>query len=245
MMRLMARLHSGLAMLEWREFALANAPCPFCGTSIFVRLNADETGVRCLRCAASAVHLALGWALREQALDLAACDACEFSARGPLVAYLHRHARSLAASEYFADLPSGTMRGEVRCEDMQRLSYADASFDLITHTEVLEHVPDDALALTELYRVLRPGGRLLFTVPMHNGVTIERARLHGGAIEHLQPPIYHRDPLRSGEGILAFRDYGDDILVRLQSAGFASPRLFVARQGIPWIAARRVLIAQK
>ncbi len=246
-MQLLARLRAGLAALQWRDFALAQAPCSFCGPSIFVRFNRDETGVRCLRCAASAVHVAMGWALRAQRLDLAATDACEFSARGPLVAYLHRHARSLKVSEYFADLPSGAMRDGVRCEDMQRLSYADASFDLVTHTEVLEHVPDDALALAELHRVLRPGGRLLFTVPLFDSdSTVERAYLRDGVIEHRLAPSYHRDPLRSGEGILAFRDYGSDILTRLQTAGFVAPSLYIAPQKIPWITTPRiVVIAQK
>ncbi|QBB72005.1 class I SAM-dependent methyltransferase [Pseudolysobacter antarcticus] len=247
MMRVLARLRSGLAALQWRDFALAYARCPFCGPSIFVRINRDETGVRCLRCAASAVHIAMGWALSAQCLDLAQSDACEFSARGPLVAYLQRCARSLKVSEYFADLASGQMRDGVYFEDMQRLSYADASFDLITHTEVLEHVPDDTLALAELHRVLRPGGYLLFTVPLFDSEnTVERAYLRDGAIEHLLAPSYHRDPLRGGEGILAFRDYGRDILARLRAVGFAAPSLYVAPQKIPWIShSRIVVIAQK
>jgi SAM-dependent methyltransferase len=246
-MRLLARLRSGLAALQWRDFALAYAQCPFCGPSIFVRINCDETGVRCLRCAASAVHIAMGWTLSAQRLDLTQSDACEFSARGPLVAHLQRYARSVKVSEYFVDLRSGQMRDGVRCEDMQRLSYADASFDLITHTEVLEHVPDDTLAMAELYRVLRPDGRLLFTVPLFDAdATVARAHLRDGVIEHLLAPSYHHDPLRGGAGILAFRDYGRDILARLCNAGFASSCLYVAPQKIPWISPSRiVVIAQK
>lgn len=247
MMRLLTRLRAGMGSLQWREFALARALCPFCGPSIFVRINRDETGVRCLHCAASAGHIAMGWALYAQHLNLAGCDTCEFSARGPLMVYLHRHARTLASSEYFADLQSGAVRNGVRCEDMQRLSYANASFDLITHTEVLEHVPDDALAFAELHRVLRPGGRLLFTVPLFDSdTTIERARLQDGVIEHLLTPSYHRDPLRGGEGILTFRDYGRDILARLQAVGFVALSLYNTPQKIPWIVApRTVVVAQK
>ncbi|MCO6451443.1 MAG: class I SAM-dependent methyltransferase [Caldilineales bacterium] len=47
----------------------------------------------------------------------------------------------------------------------ERLPFPSASFDTILSHEVLEHVDDDAKALTEVARVLRPGGRLLLFVP--------------------------------------------------------------------------------
>lgn len=245
-MRAITRLRSGLALLDLREFAMAKAPCPFCGPSLFVRLNDRDYGVRCVRCAASAVHLALGLALHEKFKDVPSRDVCEFSARGPLVEYLMREARSLAISEYFEGVAPGELHLGVRCEDMQHLSYADASFDLITHTEVLEHVPDEHRALAQLHRVLRPGGWMLFTVPLHDGAhTIERARICHGVLEHLHPPIYHTDPLRDGAGILAYRDYGRDILQRLGAAGFVDAQLHAPRSTIPWLALRKVVIAQK
>ena len=49
--------------------------------------------------------------------------------------------------------------------DGGRLPFSDASFDFVTCTETLEHVADPALALRELTRVLKPGGRLLVSVP--------------------------------------------------------------------------------
>ena len=246
MKRSLTRLRSGLAALQLRQFALRPARCPFCGPSLFVRLDASDAGVRCLRCAASAVHLQLGAALRAVAPDLAGRDVCELSAQGPLVEFLRRRARSVALSEYFADAAPGDYRGSVRCEDVQRLTYADASFDLLTHSEVLEHVPDDARALRELWRVLRPGGLMLFTVPLHGGErTVQRARLHASAIEHLLAPVYHDDPLRADTGILAFRDYGRDILDRLRDAGFAEARLIRSDVGLPWLAPREVVFARK
>lgn len=243
----MSRLAQGLKLLRWREFRLRPVRCPFCGPSVLVRLRGDdEAAVRCLRCAASTVHLAMGRAICKVMPGLSGRDVCEFSARGPLTAWLRRRAASVACSEYFSDAQSGELRDGVRCEDMQRLSYADESFDLITHTEVLEHVPDDRRAMRECLRVLRPGGVMLFTVPVYAGeVTVERAELDAdGAIRHLEPPLHHTDPLR-GEGILAFRDYRRDILQRLREAGFVESALLEALPSLPWSNGRPVIFSRK
>lgn len=242
-MKFFSRLRAAWSLLDPAAFALTTAACPFCGPSVFVRLRREPIGVRCLRCGASAVHLALGWALRQHITQLGRCDACELSARGPLVAYLRRCARSLATSEYFPGVPSGSMHAGIRCEDVQALSYADESFDVVTHTEVLEHVPDDARAFAELFRVLRPGGTMLFTVPLHGGAaTVVLAQLRDGTVEHLVEPVYHYDPLRA-KRILAFRDYGDDIVDQLRNAGFADAQ--IEEWAVPWLGGHRVVVAHK
>ncbi|CCW34003.1 methylase involved in ubiquinone/menaquinone biosynthesis [Chthonomonas calidirosea] len=51
--------------------------------------------------------------------------------------------------------------------DAMRLPLATASFDLAVCMDVLEHLPDDQAALCELFRVLKPGGRLIATVPAY------------------------------------------------------------------------------
>ncbi|HYM51197.1 MAG TPA: glycosyltransferase [Candidatus Limnocylindrales bacterium] len=45
------------------------------------------------------------------------------------------------------------------------LPFADASFDCVICSEVVEHIPPDARAFTELARVLQPGGRLILGTP--------------------------------------------------------------------------------
>jgi ubiquinone/menaquinone biosynthesis C-methylase UbiE len=48
------------------------------------------------------------------------------------------------------------------------LPFASESFDKAVCSEVLEHLPDDRAALHELYRVLKPGGAIVLTVPSAN-----------------------------------------------------------------------------
>jgi SAM-dependent methyltransferase len=241
------RFRRGLSLVRLSPSAVAVGRCPYCGFTFFVRVNRDASGLRCAGCSSGPVQMSIGWALREEIGALGAFDVCELSARGALSSYLRRKARSVATSEYFHDVAPGTMHDGARCEDVQRLTYADASFDLVTHTEVLEHVPDDARAFAELLRVLRPGGTMLFTVPMHGGPhTVERARLRDGVVEHLLEPVYHIDPLQP-EGILAFRDYGLDIVDRLRAAGFVDARILAPSErmrrfnGLPVMLARKAL----
>lgn len=49
--------------------------------------------------------------------------------------------------------------------DAQKLPFQNNSFDIVTAFDTLEHVKSDRLALKEFYRVLRPGGFILITVP--------------------------------------------------------------------------------
>jgi SAM-dependent methyltransferase len=54
--------------------------------------------------------------------------------------------------------------------DIQAIAHPDASFDTVISCETIEHVPQPRLALRELGRVLKPGGRLLLTTPNYFGV---------------------------------------------------------------------------
>jgi SAM-dependent methyltransferase len=77
---------------------------------------------------------------------------------------------------------------EFAVADGRRLPFADASFDRIICTETLEHVEDVGQTLRELARVLRPGGRLAFSVP-HFAC---EAVLYGLIKDYLKFPGGHR-----------------------------------------------------
>src|SRR5688572_24003653 len=55
--------------------------------------------------------------------------------------------------------------GEVTKGDVRRLPFGDGEFQLVLATDVIEHVDDDTLAISEIRRVLAPGGTAILTVP--------------------------------------------------------------------------------
>ena len=59
---------------------------------------------------------------------------------------------------------------DVRIGRVEELPFPDASFDLVTCLDVIEHTPDDVAALRELRRVSRPGAPLLLTVPAYQAL---------------------------------------------------------------------------
>lgn len=78
---------------------------------------------------------------------------------------------------------AGVARGrglQVIRADAQALPVADASLDLVTALDVLEHLPDHEQAAAEIHRVLRPGGLLVAAVPVDQRLWSE----HDVAVGH-------------------------------------------------------------
>jgi SAM-dependent methyltransferase len=64
------------------------------------------------------------------------------------------------------ETPPGSAATAVR-GNVYRLPFPDGAFDIVIASEILEHIPDDEAAIAEVVRVLRPGGRLVVTVPRY------------------------------------------------------------------------------
>jgi SAM-dependent methyltransferase len=74
--------------------------------------------------------------------------------------------RWLDAIAAAGEAPEGA-RFEVVRGDLTALPVPDASVDRVMASEVLEHIPDDVTAMAEIHRVLKPGGRMVMTVPRY------------------------------------------------------------------------------
>lgn len=148
----------------------------------------------------------------------------------PLYRVLRKITPFLVGSEYLGTgYKPGTIRMNwrylqmVRHEDLTSLSFSDRTFDLAITLDVFEHIPNYRKAFAELWRVLSPGGVLVFTIPFFPDweTTIVRATVNErGEIIHHLPPEIHGNPV-SSEGSLCFQNFGWDILTDLRIAGFA------------------------
>lgn len=126
-------------------------------------------------------------------------------------------------SEYFgADVAKGTVVRGIRHEDLQDLSFAASSFDLVLSSDVLEHMPRPYDAHREIFRVLKPGGHHIFTVPFYPWEALDEIRAveRGGEIEYIEEKLYHEDPVRPGEGVLVWTIFGLQMIVELARIGF-------------------------
>jgi len=64
--------------------------------------------------------------------------------------------------------------------DVEMLDFPDEKFDIVTALDVLEHTDNDQAALREMWRVLKPGGKLVVTVPAYGFLWTE----HDEALHH-------------------------------------------------------------
>jgi SAM-dependent methyltransferase len=192
--------------------------CGACQSMTLVMAFAESDELHfCVRCRANRRYELLARYLRHAFPDISALDVLELDYGSPLRGSLGQ-ARTYTRSFFRDNVPPGTVREDgAVCQDITRLTYADASLDLIVSSDVLEHVPDALAAFREAARVLRPGGAHVFTVPSR-AATCRRAKIENGRVVHLLPPEFHNDPLDPA-GVLAFWDFGPDLGEKFAAAG--------------------------
>ncbi|MDP2203187.1 MAG: class I SAM-dependent methyltransferase [Methylicorpusculum sp.] len=112
-------------------------------------------------------------------------------------------------------------------QNLECLTFPDGSLDIVITSDVMEHVRLDDRAHREIYRVLKPGGIYLFTVPHDRSweKTLTRVQVTDPDDStndvHLLEPEYHGDTNSDeGGGVLAYRTYGRDIEEYLSVLGF-------------------------
>jgi len=182
--------------------------CPHCGCSFRSRALAQAIMAEL---PFNSVDIFSNWVKKANRTNL---RVVEINACGQLHESLKK-IKNLKYSEYGKGANNfwRLLLGGPRSEDITALSYKDNSFDLVLHSEVLEHVEDVNKALAECRRILKSSGRCLFTVP----VIMERKTKQcawfdpkTGKIRYLEKPSYHGSGKK--DDFLVFWEFGGDIV---------------------------------
>ena len=158
----------------------------------------------------------------------------ESSAGGQSSDKLAAECPGYSSSQFIPDVEPGQTLDGVRCENLERMTFADGSFDLFITQDVFEHVLDPGRAFAEVARVLRRGGSHVFTIPMygHEESLVRAAWGENGEIVNLVEPDYHGDP-SEGPAWLVATEWGKDFTKFIEDASsmmttvfrFADPNL--------------------
>jgi SAM-dependent methyltransferase len=160
----------------------------------------------------------------------------ESSPSGAASAKLARECKHCVQTHWFAGVPAGAMHEGYRCEDLERQTFPDCSFDLVVTQDVFEHVLDPAKGFAEIARTLKPRGAHVFTIPWYHRkpTSVRAVRDETGAVRHLVKPSYHGNPI-DPQGSLVVTEWGADFCDFVyRSSGLVTTalRLTDHRQGI-------------
>ena len=118
---------------------------------------------------------------------------------------------------FFNRLPSHKLI-EYPQYNMLNLDIQSESFDLVVHSDTLEHVPNPERGLSECHRVLRSNGKCIFTVPIIvNRSTRSRTGL---------APSYHGQSGVPADDQVVCTEFGADVWLTVLKAGFSSCEIF-------------------
>jgi SAM-dependent methyltransferase len=118
--------------------------------------------------------------------------------------------------------------------DIQEMKFSDNSFDIVIHSDTLEHVFDTQKAINECFRVLKANGTLFYTIPIiYNRLTKKRNSL---------PDSYHGSQDESqGNDFKVWTEYGADFWLELISAGFENVNLTLIDNSSIAISAKKII----
>jgi SAM-dependent methyltransferase len=181
--------------------------CPCCeGNFSAFRAYSGRPDVRCPRCNSFERHRVLWMWLRDRGEVLG--KRLDMLHAAPETAY-EQKLRSQPGLGYVAGNLYPTSDLQVRV-DLTEIPFDAGSFDVVLCNHVFDEIPDDRKALSEIHRVLRPGGRLITQTPVdkQRAVTYEDPSLS---------PNERRAVFQTADDV---RVYGRDFRDRLSETGF-------------------------
>ncbi len=165
----------------------------------------SRRGSRCPQCLSLERHRLYGLLLAERPDTIKGKSVLHFAPETQITGLIQKYQPLTYVT---ADIEPGLAQ---RQEDMTQLKIGENEYDIAIANHVLEHIPADAKAFSEIHRILRPGGQFLVSVPIIEGwettyendniKTAHDRSLHFGRYNHV-------------------RYYGRDFVTRFEKAGF-------------------------
>jgi SAM-dependent methyltransferase len=207
--------------------------CTVCGKRTLFLLSLPPELVRndaiCVRCGSVSRHRHMALCILSAFGDRGIRDLADFGGRpdlsvfnagsgGPILRRLGG-SPNIVRSEYFDGVPSGHHKDGVLCQDLERMSFPDASMDLVLTEDVFEHLRDYRKGFRDVHRILKPGGCHIFSIPFYyQSRTEDLFEMRDGELMPKGPIEYHGDPVR-GE-IPTYSHFGFDLAAFLEEIGF-------------------------
>lgn len=124
-------------------------------------------------------------------------------------------------SFYWGDVDLGETKDGLQCQSLEDLTFDNDRFDLVISSDILARVRKPWAAFSEIFRVLKPGGYHIFSVPLHSPMpSITKYRVDTST----EKDLYTKEPLYHGDGkggkSLVYTDFGADIITKLEELGY-------------------------
>jgi SAM-dependent methyltransferase len=211
-----------------------SGPCPVCGGEEFLtnsvlwpelinawQLSADEAayidrqqGFHCKKCSNNLRAMGLAAAIMDELAFTGTFY--ELCTSGLLLRVLEIN-RAGNLTSYLQHLPRH-MLVEYPDFDMQELNMASGSYDLIIHSDTLEHISNPVRGLAECHRVLKSGGKCIFTIP----IIVDRMSRNRAGLSH----SYHGRSAVQESDLVVHTEFGVDFWKTVIDAGFSRCELY-------------------
>ena len=122
---------------------------------------------------------------------------------------LRERIRKISRRHVTADYDRGDC--DLKLDMSSMPSVVGSSYDVVIACDVLEHVPDDLAAMSELHRILRVGGNAILSIPQMDPPATTDADSSVTDPKEREQRFGQKDHVRM---------YGDDFIERLQTVGF-------------------------